>query len=376
MKNEKQITTSCVGYTLFHKELLIMAESIKAFLLSIPVNLLLLGAGIIGGIIIRFIFYRFIKFQSSESANIDYHSFKKRTSSVSTFFIPILFSFILLVFFGRDTWYFGFMKDFLRIGLIITASWFLIKLLYVFEEIILSKYDIRKEDNIQERKILTQLNFLKKLGIVIIVIIGLSVMLLSIKGGKELGAGLITSAGVASIIIGFAAQKSISNLIAGVQIAFTQPIRIDDAVFVENEWGNIEEINLTYVVVKIWDLRRLVLPINYFVENPFQNWTKNEANLLGSVYLYIDYRIPVEDLRRQLLKILEKEPLWDKKGWVLQMIDLTESTAKLRALMTAKNAPEAWELRCSVREKLVSYISEKYPEYLPRTRIFLQNPNG
>jgi small-conductance mechanosensitive channel len=156
------------------------------------------------------------------------------------------------------------------------------------------------------------------------------------------------------------------------QIAFTQPIKIDDNVVVEGEWGWIEEINLTYVVVKIWDKRRLILPITYFTEQTYQNWTRNSSDILGTVFLYMDYTIPIDEVRKQFVKILESTPLWDKEAQVLQIVDSTERSMNIRLLMSARNAPQAWDLRCYVREKMIVYIQENYPEALPKSRVSLE----
>jgi small-conductance mechanosensitive channel len=169
--------------------------------------------------------------------------------------------------------------------------------------------------------------------------------------------------------LGFAAQKTLGNIIAGIQIALAQPIRLDDVVIVENEWGWIEEITLTYVVIRVWDLRRLIIPISYFVEKPFQNWTRTSADLLGSVYIYTDYTIPVGEMRSELTRIVENNPLWDKKVNTLQVTNATETTIELRALMSASDSPTAWRLRCEVREKLLEFLQEKFPGSLPRTRV-------
>ncbi|WMJ73549.1 mechanosensitive ion channel [Cytophagaceae bacterium ABcell3] len=260
----------------------------------------------------------------------------------------------------------------LEIGWIVIFSWIIIKLSYVLEDFIYVKYTIDIEDNMSRRRIRTQFQFIKKIFITIVCIIALSLILMTFERVREIGTSLLASAGVAGVIIGFAAQRTIANILAGFQIAFTQPIRIDDVVIVENEWGRIEEINLTYVVVKIWDLRRLVLPITYFIEKPFQNWTRNHSDILGSVFLYVDYSIPLEPLRQELKRVLDSSPLWDKKVWVLQVTNTTEKTMELRALMSAKDAPRAWDLRCYVREQLITFVQQNYPDSLPKVRAELQ----
>jgi len=179
---------------------------------------------------------------------------------------------------------------------------------------------------------------------------------------------LLASAGLAGLIVGMAARSTLSSLIAGIQVALTQPIRIDDAVVLEGEWGWIEEINTTYVVVRLWDLRRLIVPLNYFIEKPFQNWTRTTADILGTVMIYADYTAPVPELREELHRILETTELWDRKSWALQVTDATESSIQIRALMSARNGPSAFDLRCYVRERLVQYLKDRYPLALPKQR--------
>ena len=173
---------------------------------------------------------------------------------------------------------------------------------------------------------------------------------------------------VAGIVVGFAAQRSIATLLAGFQIALTQPIRVDDVVIVENEWGRVEDITLTYVVVRVWDLRRLVVPITYFIEQPFQNWTRSSAEILGTVFLYVDYTVPLDAVRAELTRLLETSRYWDGKVNVLQVTDAKEHTLEIRALASAADASLAWDLRCEIREKLVAFIQRNYPASLPRLR--------
>ena len=189
---------------------------------------------------------------------------------------------------------------------------------------------------------------------------------------RQLGAGLLASAGVLGIIVGFAAQKTLGNLLAGVQIAITQPIRVDDVVVVEGEWGRIEEITLTYVVVRIWDLRRLVLPISYFIEKPFQNWTRTSASILGTVFLHLDYTVPVGAVREELERLVQQSTYWDGEVVRLHVTNTTERTMELRALVSAANSSDAFELRCELREQLVAFLQAHHPGSLPRLRATVE----
>lgn len=206
----------------------------------------------------------------------------------------------------------------------------------------------------------------------IIVMLAVAAMLMTFEGIEQLGKGLLASAGIAGVVIGFAAQRTLGTFVAGMQIAFTQPIRVDDVVIVEGEWGRIEEITLTYVVVKIWDLRRLILPINYFIEKPFQNWTRVSADILGTVFLYVDYTVPLEAIRQELTRLLKDHKLWDGKVNVVQVTNATERTVEVRLLVSAKDAGSAWDLRCDLREKMIDFLQREYPDALPRIRAELE----
>ncbi|MFI4911277.1 MAG: mechanosensitive ion channel family protein [Sedimentisphaeraceae bacterium JB056] len=260
--------------------------------------------------------------------------------------------------------------------LVITGSiWLTAKFMDVFSEIIINRFDVSVSDNLRARKVHTQLKVLKRIIFVLLCIIGLAAILMTFEKVRQLGTSLIASAGVIGIILGVAAQKTIHTFITGIQIAITQPIRLDDVVIVENEWGRIEEITLTYVIVRIWDQRRLILPITYFIEKPFQNWTTKTSDLLGSVYIYTDYKIPVNEVREHLKEIVNNNPKWDGKVCVLQVTGSGEKTLELRALVSAADASIAWELRCQIREQLVEFIQTNYPQCLPRVRADLDNTN-
>ncbi len=259
----------------------------------------------------------------------------------------------------------------ISLALIGLISWLLIRTAYLLEDCVLSRFRIDEKDNLQARKIYTQLRVVKRIVVVVVVILAAGTMLMTFPKVRQLGATILASAGIIGIIVGMAAQRTLGAFIAGLQIALAQPIRVDDVVIVENEWGRIEEITLTYVVVKIWDLRRLIVPITYFIEKPFQNWTHVTADILGTVYIYVDYTVPIDAIREQLQKILNESKLWDKKVCVLQVTNTTERTVELRALMSAADASTAWSLRCEVREKLIDFVGKNYPQALPKLRAEL-----
>ncbi|AMM50366.1 mechanosensitive ion channel protein MscS [Rufibacter sp. DG15C] len=291
-----------------------------------------------------------------------------RQSKPLAYFLPLLVLSVALPLLPLAPDAFEVLRRIMEILLICAFAYFLIGWVNVVQYRVRKKHHIDKEDNIRERRLFTQLQFIRRMVIILIIFFAAAMILMSFPTVRKIGTGLLTSAGIAGVIIGFAAQRSLANLLAGFQIAFTQPIRIDDVLVVENEWGRVEEINLTYVVMRLWDQRRLVLPINYFIEKPFQNWTRTNAEILGTVFLYLDYTIPVEPLREELNKILKETPLWDGRVGLLQVTDSKERTLELRMLVSARDSGSAFDLRCFVREKLVDFVQKNYPECLPLTR--------
>lgn len=259
-------------------------------------------------------------------------------------------------------------QKFFNLCLIASFAWGVIALTSAIRDAISARYRMDVADNLVAREMATRINMLHRIIAIFVAGFAVSAMLMSFPGLRHLGTSLLASAGVAGIIVGMAARPALSNLIAGVQLAFTQPIRIDDVVIVEGEWGWIEEIRTTYVVVRIWDLRRLVLPLTYFIQRPFQNWTRVTADLLGTVFLYVDYTVPVEEVRQELKRILDTTELWDGKVWGLQVTDATEHTIQMRALMSAPNSGTSWKLRCFVRERLIAFLQNRYPQSLPKAR--------
>lgn len=332
-------------------------------------NIILAFCAIAAGLVLKYIILVIFKVSSRYWASFQIQSIIRHLNHPAGIFIPLLFLNISTSFMVMNVTLRAQISRLLEISLTVTFALILIRIIKVLEDHFYHKYDLNKEDNLKERKIRTQLQFIRKFVVSLIVLVTVAIVLLSFESMRKIGTGLLTGVGVGGIIIGFAAQKSLGNLLAGFQIAFTQPIRMDDVLIVEGEWGRVEEITLTYVVVNIWDQRRLILPITYFIEKPFQNWTRVSAQLLGTVFLYLDYTIPIPPLREELTRLLLEHPLWDKRVNVVQVTDNKEANIEVRFLMSARNSSQAFDLRCDVREKMIEFIRTNYPESLPKTRL-------
>lgn len=257
-------------------------------------------------------------------------------------------------------------------ALIAAATWLVVAGINGFTQVVVDRHPVTQADNLDARRIHTQARVLSRTVVGLVIVIGSALMLMVLPGVRQIGTSLLASAGLVGIVAGFAARPVLGNLIAGLQIGLAQPIRIDDVVIVENEWGVIEEITGTYVVVRIWDQRRLVVPLQYWVEKPFQNWTRQSAELIGTVFLWVDYRMPLTPLREALQKACDSTPHWDRRFCLLQVTEAGDHAMQLRALVTAASAPQAWDLRCHVREQLIDFMQREYPQYLPRQRAELQ----
>jgi small-conductance mechanosensitive channel len=257
----------------------------------------------------------------------------------------------------------------LLFGVVIFVGWIAIAVINTAAELYLRRVPLGSEDSALTRKHLTQVRLLRRIAVFVVGFLTFSALLMTIPSVREYGVSLFASAGVAGLAVGLAARPVLSNLIAGVQIAITQPIRLGDNVLVEGEFGTVDEIQTTYVVLRLWDLRRLVVPLSYFMEKPFQNWTRDSPNLIGTVYLYVDYAAPVEQIRAKFLEIVKASPLWDGQVAALQVSDASDRTLQLRAIMSAASSGKSWDLRCEMREKLVAWLREAHPKILPRTRM-------
>jgi small-conductance mechanosensitive channel len=261
-----------------------------------------------------------------------------------------------------------FISRVLTLATICLLGWVALTALHIGADLYLRRFRIDLADNLLARKHITQVRVLERVLEVVIVLLTIGFALLTFDSVRQFGVTLFASAGVAGIIAGLAARPVLSNFFAGIQLAVAQPIRIDDAVSVENESGTIEEITFSYVVVKLWDLRRMVVPLSYFIEKPFQNLTRTGGELIGSVFFYVDHTAPVEAIRNKLSEIAGQSKLWNGKVLSLQVSDCKETTIELRALVSANSGSALWDLRCEVREKLIDYLQREYPTALPRRR--------
>lgn len=260
------------------------------------------------------------------------------------------------------------LRHLLLIAFIGCVTWFLKTTLEIWMTLHLRRFRLDVEDNLLARKHVTQTRILQRVGVILIVGVGVSAALMTIDGVRQYGVSLLASAGAAGIVVGFALQPVLRNIVAGIQLALTQPIRIDDAVIVEGEWGNVEEITATYVVVRIWDKRRLIVPLNHFMEKPFQNWTRSDATLIGVVMMYVDFSVDVPALRAEAERIVKASRLWNGDVFALQVTDYTAREAEIRILASASHAGRAFDLRCEIREALLAYLQREQPQALPRTR--------
>ncbi len=252
--------------------------------------------------------------------------------------------------------------------LVAAVAWLVVRTTYVFDDLLLARYPLDAPDNLRARRVHTQVQVLRRVTVAVVSFLAVGVVLLGIPNVRAAGIGLLASAGLVGVVGGIAARPTASNLVAGIQIAISQPIRVDDVVVVDGHWGRVEEIALTYVVVRVWDLRRLVVPVSYFVSQPFENWTRSTADILGWVHLEVDYAAPVDEIRTAFQDILSASPDWDGKVATLQVTGLGTETMQLRALMSSPDSSRSWNLQCEVRERLVAHLQERLPWALPRLR--------
>lgn len=252
--------------------------------------------------------------------------------------------------------------------IIVAISWLLVGVIRGLADGVIALHPSTVADNLAARRVHTQTRVLSRIASSGVFIAGLAFVLMTFPRARQLGASLLASAGVAGLVVGLAARSVFSNLLAGLHIALAQPIRIDDAVIIEGEFGNVEEITATYVVLKLWDERRMIVPLGWFTEHPFQNWTRRSSSLLGSVMLWVDYALPVDALRAEAKRRCEASPLWDKRVCSVAVTDTTERAMQVRVLVSAANAGHNFDLRCELREKLIAFVQREFPQTLPRLR--------
>ncbi len=263
------------------------------------------------------------------------------------------------------------LQHWLGIGVLLCAVWLAVRAVDALEARILRDHPVDVEDNLGARRVQTQTRVIARVIQGAIILVGVALALMTFPAIRQIGATLLASAGIIGLVAGIAARPVFGNLIAGLQIALAQPIRLDDVVIVEGEWGRIEEITSTYVVVRVWDERRLVVPLQWFIENPFQNWTRTSAQLLGTAFLWLDYRTPMAEVRAELQRICEDDARWDGRVCIAQVTETAEHTIQVRLLVSARNSGELFDLRCVVRERMIDYLERCHPHALPRLRADL-----
>lgn len=282
--------------------------------------------------------------------------------------LPLLFLAVALNATPLDPVLLGQLRHWIAIGGMLCLTWLLARAVGAVEDRILREHPVDVEDNLAARRVQTQTRVISRVIQAGVVLIGVSLALMTFPQVRQVGAALLASAGIIGLIAGVAAQPVFGNLIAGLQIALAQPIRLDDVVIVEGEWGRIEEITSTYVVVRVWDERRLVVPLQWFISNPFQNWTRQTAQLLGTVFLWLDHRAPIPAIREELQRICEADPRWDRRVCVTQVTETDKHTIEVRLLVSARNSGELFDLRCAVREAMLAFLDAHHPKALPRVR--------
>ncbi len=260
--------------------------------------------------------------------------------------------------------------------LILAFGWLLVSLVWVLAESLRERALAGAGDETRGRRTITRVGILSRVLTAAILVLTAAAMVATFEGGRAIGASIFASAGIAALVLGIAARPAVENVIAGLRVAFTEPIHLGDVVVVEGEWGRVEEITGAYVVVRLWDRRRLIVPLAHFLEKPFQNWTRSGTDLLAQVTIEVDYSTPVDEVRAEAGRIVTASKLWDKEFWNLQVTEAGERTMRLRILASAANADHAWDLRCEIREKLIAFLQEHHPGALPKMRATLEGTSA
>jgi len=330
--------------------------------------LIVLGSSVIVALVVHRVLFTAGRRLANRTGNVINSSLVRHAEGPTRWIFPLLAIILALPSLPVRSEWIDALRRIVALGVIAAFAWSVILLSNVFGDTIYARNRIDISDNLTARRIRTQISVLQRIFSIVVIVIAIGFMLMTFPPIRQLGTSLLASAGLAGLVVGVAMRPTLASLIAGLQIAMTEPIRIEDVVIVDGEWGWIEEILTTYVVVRTWDLRRLIVPLSYFIEHTFQNWTRRTSDLLAYVYIYCDYTVPVEELRKEFRRLSESTPLWDRKVCNLQVSDTSEHAMQIRALSSAADSSRAWDLRCFIRENLIRFLRENYPESLPKTR--------
>jgi small-conductance mechanosensitive channel len=339
-------------------------QDIRVLGLSAAILLSAIAVGLVAQFLLYFLLERVIHGKPGNLSRL----LLENTKTPARYIFPLLVLTAAVSFTPMPERIVGYFQRVLNLCLIGAVGWILIIGIQVISSFLTFRYSIEGEDNLHARRIRTQTEVIQRVAVVLIVVITLAAMLMTFPNARQLGTSIFASAGVAGLVVGMAARSTFASIIAGLQVALTQPIRIDDYVVVEGEWGWIEEIETTYVVVRLWDLRRLIVPLTYFIERPFQNWTRTTTEIIGTVFIYVDYTLPIEPVRAEFNRILKETKLWNNRTAALQVTDFTDRTMQIRTIMTANSPSAAFDLRCFLRERLVAFLQHNYPQSLPTQR--------
>jgi small-conductance mechanosensitive channel len=337
-------------------------------------SLLVLGVAILLARMIHGMLFRVVT-RLVANRDLFWRSLVSRTENVTRFAVMVLFTMVASAIAPLTQSQTAWLRHGLQVALIGLIGWVAINALRIWTTVHLRRFKLDSEDNLLARKHTTQLRILQRIASLLIGVIAFAAALMTFEEVRSYGVSLLASAGAAGLVVGLALQPLLKNLVAGIQLAITQPIRLDDAVIVEGEWGNVEEISATYVVVRLWDWRRLVVPLSYFIEHTFQNWTRESSSLLGNVVIYLDYGAPIDAIRHKVREIAEASPVWDKRVQHVQVTDFRENVMEVRILISASNASRTFDLRCEMREKLIDFLQRDHPDALPRHRTELDRPS-
>ena len=331
-----------------------------------------IGAGVGLHRLVYWLFGRWAKARNSAIGT----ALIRRTSRPAAYIVPLLAILAVIPNIAIPPHWQATVVHLTGLATIAAIAWTLISTVRLWADITLARHRLDAEDNLLARQLGTRVDILARVVITLVLIVALGTMLMTFPTIRAFGTTLLASAGLAGVVVGLAARPLFENLFAGIQLALTQPIRLDDVVIVEKQYGRIEEIHATYVVVRLWDLRRMVVPLTYFINTPFENWTRRTANLMGEVFVFADWSVDVDALRAELPRIVAQSPLWDKQVQVLHVTDATERAVQIRALVSARNSAELFDLRCYVREAMIAYLRDHQPNALPRERQLLSKAEG